>query len=155
MKAQIIALLNERGVTLQQIAEIAYVLQKPYIDTLDLDQCILAVQSVLGKREVQHTLLTGIALDMLAEQDQLPEPLLTLLKNDEALYGIDEVLVLGITNLYGTIALTSFGYLDKIKPGIIGVLDGQRGGGKVQTFLDDLVAGIAAAASAKLAHGSM
>jgi phosphatidylglycerophosphatase A len=152
LREQIIALLKERGVIPEQIAQIAYSLQRPYASGLGQEQCLDAVHSVLNKREVQLTLLTGIALDMLAERDQLPEPLLSIIKQDQSLYGVDETLALGITNLYGTIGLTSFGYLDKTKPGVIGMLDGQRSSGKVHTFLDDLVAGIAAAASSKIAH---
>ncbi|EGD50017.1 phosphatidylglycerophosphatase A, partial [Thermoanaerobacter ethanolicus JW 200] len=62
--------------------------------------------------------MTGIALDKLAEKDMLEEPLLSILKKDEPLYGIDEILALSITNVYGSIGLTNFGYLDKVKPGI-------------------------------------
>lgn len=152
MREQIIALLKERGVSLEQIAQIAYSLQKQYASGLGHEQCLAAVHSVLNKREVQYTLLTGIALDMLAERNQLPEPLLAMIKRDEPLYGVDEILALGITNLYGSIALTGFGYLDKTKPDVIGRLDSQCCSGRVHTFLDDLVAGIAAAASSKIAH---
>lgn len=153
MKEQILMLLKERGVIPKQIAEITYSLQKPYAGNLCMEQCLACVESVLGKREVQYTLLTGITLDMLAEQNHLPEPLLSMLKRDEPLYGVDETLALGITNLYGTIGLTSFGYLDKTKPGVIGILNACRHGQQVHTFLDDLVAAVAAAASSKIAHG--
>ena len=34
-------------------------------------------------------------------------------------YGIDEILALSIVNIHGSIALTNFGYADKLKPGII------------------------------------
>jgi phosphatidylglycerophosphatase A len=152
LKEHVIALLRKRGVTSEQIAEITYTLQKPYSSELRLEQCLECVDSVLSKREVQYTLLTGIALDMLAEQNLLPEPLLSTIKRDEGLYGVDEVLALGITNLYGTIGLTSFGYLDKTKIGVIGTLNACRHDEAVHTFLDDLVAGVAAAASSKIAH---
>lgn len=81
---------------------------------------------------------------------KLPEPLQTILAIDEPLYGMDEILALGITNVYGSIGLTNFGYLDKRKPLVIGRLN--RGSAGVHVFLDDLVAGIAAAASARIAH---
>ena len=64
-------------------------------------------------------LFTGIALDELAERKLLPEPLQAIMEADESFYGVDETLALGITNVYGMIGLTSFGYLDKVKPGII------------------------------------
>jgi phosphatidylglycerophosphatase A len=69
---------------------------------------------------------------------------------DESLYGVDETLAMGITNVYGMIGLTSFGYLDKVKPGIIRKLNEK--GKHIHVFLDDLIAGLAAAASARIAH---
>ncbi len=144
-------LLEERGVTVEQIAEIVQQLQTPYNSKLTLDACIESVETVLKKREVQYALMTGIALDKLAEEKKLPEPLQTILEKDDPLYGVDEIMALGITNVYGSIGLTSFGYLDKVKMGVIGRLN-QHQTGSVHTFLDDLVAGIAAAASARLAH---
>ncbi|MGO4375756.1 phosphatidylglycerophosphatase A, partial [Paenibacillus sp. MCAF20] len=99
---------------------------------------------------VQYVLFTGIALDELAEKKLLPEPLQAIMETDESLFGVDETLALGITNVYGMIGLTSFGYLDKVKPGIIRQLNVK--GEKIHVFLDDLVAGLAAAASARIAH---
>lgn len=139
----------DRGVKIKDIANLVFFLQSKYCK-LDIEECIDCVDKVLEKREVQHAILTGIALDILAEQDKLEEPLLSILKRDESLYGIDEILALSITNIYGSIGLTNFGYLDKEKIGILKDLNVKNG--NVHTFLDDLVAGIAAAASAKIAH---
>lgn len=144
--------LQRRGVTLENIADIVYALQLVYHPDLTLDDCIESVQSVLQKREVQYTLFTGIALDELAEKKLLPQPLQNIMEADESLYGVDETVALGITNVYGMIGLTSFGYLDKVKPGIIGKLNEK--GISIHVFLDDLVAGLAAAASARIAHQS-
>ncbi len=149
----IIKLLEERGVTLIAIADIVKKLQSPYVKGITTEQCLESVIRVLGKREVQYTLYTGIALDQLAEQNLLPQPLQEIIENDEPLYGVDEILAFGITNVYGSIGLTSFGYLDKEKIGIIRELDHHED--KIHTFLDDLVAGIAAAASARIAHGAI
>ncbi len=149
-QAKIIALLNERGVMVEEIAEIVMRLQKPYIKDISQADCIDSVMSVLDKREVQYALYTGISLDQLAEQKLLPSPLQEIVETDEPLYGVDEILAFGITNVYGSIGLTSFGYLDKEKIGIIKTLDNHQD--KIHTFLDDLVAGIAAAASARIAH---
>lgn len=146
----VVRLLEKRGVPLDAIAEIVFDLQKPYHEDLTVEQCRESVERVLRKREVQHAVITGVALDMLAEEKKLPEPLQTILAIDEPLYGMDEILALGITNVYGTIGLTNFGYLDKRKPSVIGRLN--RGNAGVHVFLDDLVAGIAAAASARIAH---
>ena len=145
-----IQLLQKRGVTLTQIAEIVFKLQKPYNDQLTEEECVDSVLAVLAKREVQYTLYTGIALDELAEKKLLPEPLQAILEVDEPLFGVDETLALGIVHVYGMIGLTSFGYLDKEKIGIIRELNDHPTG--VHVFLDDLVCGLAAAASARIAH---
>ena len=105
----------------------------------------------MKKREVQNAIITGIELDKLAEQELLSEPLLTILMKDEGLYGIDEILALSIVNLYGSIGFTNYGYLDKIKPGVIAKLN-EKDGKQCHTFLDDIVAAIAAAAASRLAH---
>nr|WP_157277828.1 phosphatidylglycerophosphatase A [Paenibacillus taiwanensis] len=142
--------LEQRGVSLLSIAEIAFELQKPYNATLKVEDCLESVKAVLHKREVQYTLMTGIALDVMAERKQLPEPLQSMLEADESLYGVDETLALGITGVYGTIGLTSFGYLDKTKIGVLRHLNNHQQ--QIHVFLDDLVAGIAAAASSRIAH---
>ncbi len=145
-----VELLNRRGVTLESIAAIAFSLQHPYNDKLERQECLESVEHVLRKREVQNALITGVALDELAERQELPPPLQKMMEVDEPLYGIDEILALSITNVYGTIGLTGFGYLDKTKQGILRKLNNHDGG--IHVFLDDLVAGIAAAASARIAH---
>ena len=71
--------------------------------------------------------------------------------NDESLYGIDEILAFSIVNLYGSIGFTNYGYIDKVKPGILKELN-SHDGVHVHTFLDDIVGAIAAAAARKLAH---
>lgn len=146
------AQLLRRGVRLEEIAEIVYSLQLPYHEKLEMEQCMDSVKAVLQKREVQYTLFTGIALDELAERKLLPEPLQAILEADEPLYGVDETMALGITSVFGMIGLTSFGYLDKVKPEIIGRLNNTEK--HIHVFLDDLVAGLAAAASARIAHRS-
>lgn len=146
------AQLLRRGVTLEDIAEIVYSLQIVYHADLTIEQCVDSVKAVLQKREVQYTLYTGIALDEMAEQKLLPEPLQAIMEADEPLYGVDETMALGITSVFGMIGLTSFGYLDKAKPKIIGKLN--RKGERIHVYLDDLVAGLAAAASARIAHKS-
>ncbi|WP_172613709.1 MULTISPECIES: phosphatidylglycerophosphatase A family protein [unclassified Neomoorella] len=143
--------MERRGVSLEDIACLVYEVQQKYIPNLTMAACRESVERVLEKREVQNAVFTGIAIDELAEKGQLAEPLATMLKSDDGLYGIDEVLALSIINIYGSIGFTNFGYLDKVKPGIIGVVNSKKNE-KVNTFLDDLVAAIAAAASSRLAH---
>lgn len=144
-------MLDDRGVGIRDIAELVFELQKPYIPTITVETCMDHVGKVLEKREVQNAVLTGLVLDIYAEKKMLPEPLQTILETDEGLYGVDEVLALSITNIYGSIGFTNFGYLDKIKIGILKGLN-NKSGGKVNTFLDDLVAAIAASAASRLAH---
>lgn len=146
-----IAMLERRGVTLEDIGEIVLFLQGKYYPDLTLDICVENIKAVLTKREIIHAVLTGIALDEIAEKKMLPEPLQTIVESDEGLYGIDEIIPLSIVNVYGTIGLTNYGYLDKEKIGIIKKIDGMKGIA-VHTFLDDLVAAIAAAAASRIAH---
>lgn len=74
-----------------------------------------------------------------------------MLTKDNPLYGIDEIMVFSIVNLYGSIGFTNYGYLDKLKPGILEEID-KKVEGRCNVFLDDLVGAIAAAACSKLAH---
>jgi phosphatidylglycerophosphatase A len=144
--------LRERGVSVDDIARLVLELQRPYVPDLDLARCRESVRRVLSKREVCNAILTGIALDVLAEGGLLPEPLQTMVRDDDGLYGIDEVLALAIVNVYGSIGFTNFGYLDKVKPGVVGVVHDGGSNGRVNTFLDDLVSAVAAAAASRIAH---
>jgi len=146
-----IKMLNNRGVKLEDIAEIVLFLQEKYYPDLTLEICLENIEAVLKKREIVHAILTGIALDELAEKKLLPEPLQSIVASDEGLYGIDEIIPLSIVNVYGTIGLTNYGFLDKEKIGIIKELDSKKGV-ECNTFLDDLVAAIAAAAASRIAH---
>ncbi|EJN55655.1 phosphatidylglycerophosphatase A [Loigolactobacillus coryniformis] len=146
-------LLTQRGVTLDAIAELVMFLQKDYIEHLTLPECRNSVEVVLHKREIQNAIMTGIQLDLLAEQKQLMTPLQEIIEADEGLYGIDEVMALSIVNVYGSIGSTNYGYIDKIKPGILAKLNAHEPG-IIHTFLDDLVGAVAAAAASRLAHAN-
>lgn len=145
--------LQERGVSIRDIAELVYFLQKKYHTNLSLAECEKNVERVLAKREVQNAILTGIQLDRLAEQKMLDEPLQSIIEVDESLYGIDEILSFSIVNIYGSIGYTNYGYVDKEKPGILARLN-DKSNGECHTFLDDIVGAIAAAASSRLAHSA-
>ncbi|MFD3448801.1 phosphatidylglycerophosphatase A [Microbacteriaceae bacterium 4G12] len=151
LKEKALELLKQRGVTLDDIADLVYFLQEKYHPSLSIEDCRYNVERVLAKREVQNALVTGIQLDMLAEKKLLEEPLQGIVERDEGLYGIDEVIALSIVNVYGSIGFTNFGYVDKVKPGILKFLN-DKSSGYVHTFLDDIVGAIAAAASSRLAH---
>ena len=146
-----IKLLNDRGVELRDISDIVFDLQKSYVDDLTHEMCLHNVEKVLDKREVQNAVITGIELDIAAESGHLSPVLSDLLMRDEGLYGIDEILCLSIVNVYGSIGLTNFGYVDKIKPGIIGKLNDEKSN-CCNTFIDDVVGALAAAAASRIAH---
>lgn len=144
-------LLEERGVKLRDIANLVYHLQSEYFPNITIEECEFNVKKVLDKREVQNTVITGIELDKLAEKNSLSSPLQEILYHDDSLYGIDEIISLSIVNIYGSIGFTNYGYIDKIKPGILAKLN-SHDDGQVHTFLDDIVGAIAAAASSRIAH---
>jgi phosphatidylglycerophosphatase A len=110
--------------------------------------------AVLSKREVQNAIMTAVELDKLAEQGKMNDKVLEgALMRDEPLYGVDEVLAYGICNLYGSIALTNFGFIDKKKYGVIDQLNRHgKNSGVCNTFIDDIVGAIAAAAASRFAH---
>lgn len=143
--------LHERGVQIQDIADLVFLLQEKYHTDLKMSDCIHNVERVLSKREVQNAIITGIQLDILAEKKQLASPLQEVVEKDEGLYGVDEVLAFSIVNVYGSIGFTNYGYVDKLKPGILQKLN-DKNSGECHTFLDDIVGAIAAAASSRLAH---
>ncbi|MCM2982225.1 phosphatidylglycerophosphatase A [Niallia circulans] len=143
--------LHERGVEIEDIANLVYLLQEKYHKDLQMEDCIHNVERVLSKREVQNAVITGIQLDVLAEKKLLESPLQEIVETDEGLYGVDEVLAFSIVNVYGSIGFTNYGYVDKLKPGILQKLN-DKSSGECHTFLDDIVGAIAAAASSRLAH---
>lgn len=120
--------LKERGVTVHDMAELVYYLQEKYHPNLTIDKCIHNVEKVLSKREVQNAILTGIQLDILAEKRMLEDPLQSIIETDEGLYGVDEVLAFSIVNVYGSIGFTNYGYIDKLKPGILQMLNDKSTG---------------------------
>ncbi|WP_035100797.1 phosphatidylglycerophosphatase A family protein [Aneurinibacillus terranovensis] len=146
-----LGLLQKRGVTVDDIIELVYFLQQDYYPKLTREECRMHIHEVLKKREVQNAIITGVQLDLLAEQGMLMEPLQQMVKADEGLYGVDEVIALSILNVYGSIGFTNYGYIDKIKPGILAKLNDKQSG-KIHTFLDDIVGAIAASSASRLAH---
>lgn len=151
VEAATLEALERRGVQIEKIADIVYEMQIPYNHDLTMEICIDAVEMVLKKRELQHAILVGIELDELCEQGKLSTPLQQIVQSDEGLFGVDETIALGAVFTYGSIAVTTFGHLDKNKIGIINELDTKKGKG-VNTFLDDLIASVAACAASRIAH---
>jgi phosphatidylglycerophosphatase A len=149
-----IDMLKDRGVSLDEIVDCVYYLQKDYHANLDKKVLMDSVLKVLEKREVQYALMTAIELDINAEKNRYNnKDLEGIIKKDEGLFGVDEVLAYGICNLYGSIALTNFGFIDKEKYGVVARLNEEgKSGLKCHTFLDDMVGAIAAAAASRFAH---
>lgn len=150
----VIDLLQSRGVEISDIADCARYLQADYHCDLTSEELEESVIAVLQKRETQYAVLTGIALDVMAETGAIKDKNLEkLLMEDAPLYGVDEVLAYGICNTYGSIALTNFGFIDKQKYGIISKLNlAGKNTGTCNTFLDDIVGAIAASAASRFAH---
>ena len=145
------------GITVAKMAEIVYRDQKPYIDTLTEREASWAVSRVLKKTEFQDGLLVAIHLDKVAQMFNLMrehDPLMNRLIDDHPNFGADEHLAMSLAGLYGSIATTNYGYIDKTKPGIVGELNDMGKSGKyVTTMMDDMIGAIIASAEAKLAKG--
>jgi phosphatidylglycerophosphatase A len=156
LKTEAIALLKYRGVSLEEIVDCVYFLQQEYHQNLDKKVLMESVLSVLDKREVQFALMTAIELDVMIEKRRFEnKDLEAIIARDEGLFGTDEVLAYGICNLYGSIALTNFGFIDKQKYGVVARLNEEgKQGLKCHTFLDDMVGAIAAAAASRFAHST-
>lgn len=145
-------LLEEEGIKLDDLAKIVYDIQKKYVD-ITLELAKESILKVLSKREVVFAMMVGIEIDRQArKKGLLNKELENLILTDEPLFGIDEVLAYSICNIYGSIALTNFGYLDKIKPGIIGKINNDKA--KCNTFMDDILGAICASAASRFAHRS-
>ena len=87
MKSYILNLLEERDIDLKRVAELIYETQLKYCPKLTLEECMETLQAILGKREVQYAILTGLTLDKLAEESLLPSVLQEAVANDEPLFG--------------------------------------------------------------------
>lgn len=147
-------MLKSRGVTLEALVDIVDWLQRPYNPDMDRKLCEEHVLGVLHKQQTFHAIQLAIKTDIAVEAGEFSEQYNHTVGLDEGLFGVDESVASAIPLLYGTIALTNFGYLDKEKPGIISELDSDHEGGKCNTYIDDIVCGIAAAACGRLAHNN-
>ena len=141
--------LEEKGITLNDLAQLVYDMQKDF-EKINLKEYKTTVEDVLHKRELLNNAMVGLTMDQLTETGHVPEPLKSIIANDAGVFGVDETLALQIANIYGTIGTTNFGYLDRVKKGIIQKIDTEEN--HVNTFLDDLIAAIVAAACGKIAH---
>lgn len=146
----VVGRLKDRGVDLDDLADIIYNSQIEFEPALTMDRVQEYLQDALHKRELLNNAMVMLELDRLTEAGQVAEPLASIVKNDAGVFGVDETLALQIANIYGTIGTTNFGYFDRVKKGVIAKFD--RDKHHVNTFIDDLLAAIVAAVSGKIAH---
>ena len=146
--------LLERGVTIEEIAEIAHMQQSKWSDDISMRDCIDSVEKILSLRDTFHLLQLGAEIDRLTEENLIREPLREILHSDLGMFGIDELFGLELAGLYGTIGKTNFGDIDVNKPLVVARLnsDGKSDKAQCHTFLDDIVGAIAAAASTRVAQ---
>ena len=146
--------LKKRGVTLEDIADIAYNQQAKYSDNVKYSDCIESVEKILSLRDVFHILQLGVEIDRLAEEGLLKGPIQDIIRYDLGVFGVDEILGIDIARLYGSIGQTNFGDIDVNKPSVVHRLneEGKDLNGMCHTFLDDIVGSIAAAASTRVAQ---
>ena len=103
--------------SLEDIAEIVYALQRPHLPQLTLEQCIESVQAVLAKKRGPACDPDGSCFRRLCGKKMLPSPLQEIVARDEPLYGVDEILALAITNIYGSVGLDEFRLSGQAKAG--------------------------------------
>lgn len=143
--------LEEKGVSIDDIAEISYNMQHKFLPLVEYPEYVKSTITVLHKRELLNNAMVGLELDRLATEQKLVEPLQSIISNDAGVFGTDEALAVSISSLYGMIGVTDFGFSDHEKRGVLKKLDTEKDKG-VNTFIDDLVGAIASAVSAKIAH---
>ena len=141
--------LLERGVTIEEIAKIAYQQQYRYNKEIKMEDCIESVEKILSLRDIFHLLQLGAEIDRLTEEKAFKGPIQAIMEYDLGVFGVDE-----IARLYGAIGQTNFGDIDVNKPGVVAKLneEGKMGSKHCHTFLDDIVGAIAAAASTRVAQ---
>jgi phosphatidylglycerophosphatase A len=147
-----ISILQKRGVTLKDIADIAYEHESKYCP-VNYEACLESVKKILSLRDVFHLVQLGAEIDRLTEEHAFEGPIEDIMLYDLGVFGVDEIFGLDIARLYGAIGQTNFGDIDVNKPGIVQKLNlAGKDGTKCHTFLDDIVGAIAAAASIRVAQ---
>ncbi|MDD4000671.1 MAG: phosphatidylglycerophosphatase A [Bacilli bacterium] len=144
--------LYERGVTIEEIAKIAFLQQGRYNKNISMKICIESVEKILSYRDIFHLVQLGIEIDRLTEEGLFRSPIQEIMRADLGMFGIDEVFGLTIAQMYGTIGQTNFGDIDVNKPGVVKRLNDEGKDKRCHTFLDDVVGAIAAAASTRVAQ---
>lgn len=141
--------LDSIDVTIRDIAEIAKWNQEKYTNT-PIEVYEDAVIRTLHRHVILNALMTMAFLDEAAEKGLMPEPLLSIVKNDIGLFGVDEAIAIGGAQIGDTLGVTNYSYNDKVKPLKIGELDREQE--KVTTFADDIIGMIASVSIARSVH---
>ncbi|MCK9536925.1 MAG: phosphatidylglycerophosphatase A [Bacilli bacterium] len=145
--------LLERGVTIREIAEVAYNQQAKYNKNITMTLCIESVEKILSYRDIFHIVQLSVEIDRLTEENVFRSPIQEIMRTDFGMFGIDEIFGLSIAANYGVIGQTNFGDIDVNKPGVVKRLNEEgKKEDKCHTFLDDVVGAIAAAASTRVAQ---
>lgn len=143
--------LYKRGITAYSIGEIAYEMQHDYLPDYEISNFAEQFSEVLKKREVLNLLAFAFELDNLANKRMFSEPIQNIIENDAGFWQIDEILASSLAQLFGMLAITNYGYLDKNKVGIARRLDEED---SITVFSDDIVSALASAVIGRCGHGS-
>lgn len=144
--------LKKRNINSHTVGEAAYQLQHQYLPELTIADFGYQLNEILKKREVLNTLALGFEIDNLATEKKLSEPLQTIIENDLGIFGLDELLAMNISQLYGSLSVSNFGFADKIKVGIAKDLDTDES--HVRTFSDDLFSALVSAVIGRCGNGA-
>ena len=145
--------LKRRGVTINDIAELAHAQQSRYTKGIPFELCVESVERILSFRDIFHHVQLSAEIDRLAEEGLFQGPIQDILYEDLGSFGIDELMGIDVSGNYGTIGVTNFGEIDVSKRGIVEKLNEEgKKEGKCHTFLDDIVGAVAAAASTRVAQ---
>jgi len=145
--------LESRGVTIEDIAQIAFRQQSRFTKDITMEICIESTKKILSYADAFHMIQLGIEIDELAEKNMLSNPIQAIIKADLGLFGVDELMGLELAGNFGIIGKTNFGDIDVNKPGIVNDLNEEgKKPDKCHTFLDDIVGALAACASTRVAQ---
>ena len=140
----------DQGITIKEMAREAKADQDEHHVKASLETYVKAIQNQLHKHDVMSCIMTGLAIDRLAEQHKLPEPLQAIVENDLPLYSPDELISISLTQMYSGIAVTNYGARDVHKHALAKRIDESTE--HVNCFLDDMVSAIIAGAEAAIAN---
>lgn len=143
--------LKKKHITPLTIGGAVYEMEHEYFPNKSITDFGQGFYQLFKKREVLNIVATGLMIDNLATEKKLPEPMQTIIENDLGQFGVDELLAIGVANLYGSLGVTNYGYGDKMKIGYAKQLDND--GDKINTFSDDLFTALASGMVGRLGHG--